>query len=376
MTTRPIYLDWNATAPLRPAAREAMVAALDDTGNASSVHSFGRRAKAWVEQGRGAVAALVGAAAPEVVFTGGGTEANAAAIAAASWARVLVSAIEHDSVLAARSDAERIAVTPAGIVDLEALQRMLSRGGGPTLVSVMLANNETGVVQPLTEVVRIARAAGARVHTDTIQAAGKMPVDAAALGIDYLSLAAHKLGGPQGVGALILRREAPFAAAQRGGGQERGRRAGTENVPGIAGFGAAAEIAAHELGAWERVRLLRDRIESSLRALVPDAIVVGEAAPRLANTTCVVVPGLAAQTHLMALDLAGIAVSSGAACSSGKVRPSHVLAAMGMSGPRLGEAVRISLGWSTGEAEIESLLASWRELFARLSLPAALRAAA
>ena len=350
------YLDHNATSPMRPAALDAVVEALRMGGNPSSVHRPGRAARARLDLARRQVAGLVGALPAEVVFTSGGTEANNMALRGCGRRRVLVSAIEHESVLKAVPDAERIAVDGNGVVDLARLERSLA--GEPALVSVMLANNETGVIQPVAEVVRLARAAGALVHCDAVQAAGKVPVDLHGLGVDYLSLSAHKLGGPAGVGALMGRAGAPFAADRLGGGQESYRRAGTENVAGIAGFGAAAEASRDGLDA-----ALRDRLEASL----PMARVHGAGAARLPNTSCLSMPGVKAETQVMALDLAGIAVSAGSACSSGKVTRSAVLSAMGVE-PALAEAaIRISCGWNTVFGDIERLIAAWQELYIRLT---------
>jgi len=350
------YLDHNATSPLRPAALDAMVEALRAGGNPSSVHRPGRAARARIEIARRQVASLVGALPAEVVFTSGGSEANNMALRGSGRRRVLVSAIEHESVLKAVPDAERIAVDANGVVDLGMVERRLA--GEPAVVSVMLANNETGVIQPVAEVVRVARAAGALVHCDAVQAAGKVAVDLHGLGVDYLSLSAHKLGGPSGVGALIVRAGAPFASDRLGGGQESYRRAGTENVAGIAGFGAAAEASHDGLDA-----ALRDRLEASL----PMAKVHGAAAPRLPNTSCLSMPGVSAETQVMALDLAGIGVSAGSACSSGKVTRSAVLSAMGVE-PALAEAaIRISCGWNTVFEDIERLIAAWQELYIRLT---------
>ncbi|MBV8189228.1 MAG: cysteine desulfurase [Alphaproteobacteria bacterium] len=357
------YLDHNATSPLRPAAFAAMTEALGVIGNPSSVHAGGRKARALVEGARREVAILVGALPAEVVFTSGGTEANCMAITGTGRRRVLVSAIEHDSVSSAAADAERVPVDCEGVIDLAALERLLASGDEPALVSVMLANNETGVVQPVAEVSRLARKAGALVHCDAVQAVGKIAVDVHGLGVDYLTLSAHKLGGPTGVGALVVRDGAPFASDRRGGGQEARRRAGTENVSGIAGFGAAAGEAVNGLAVGD----LRDRLEAALLATAVDARIFGAGATRLCNTTCISMPGVRAETQVMALDLAGVCVSAGAACSSGKVQRSAVLAAMDVQDAVAGTAIRISLGWNSRTEEIERLIAVWRDLYVRVS---------
>jgi len=363
------YLDHNATSPIRPAALDAVVEALQTGGNPSSVHKSGRAARSRIDRARRQVAALVGALPAEIVFTSGGTEANNMALRGTDRKRVLVSAIEHESVLKAVPDAERIPVDGNGVVDLASLDRMLA--GEPALVSVMAANNETGVIQPIAEVVQLARAAGALVHCDAVQAAGKVPVDLHGLGVDYLSLSAHKLGGPTGVGALVVRSGAPFATNRVGGGQESWRRAGTENVAGIAGFGAAAEAS---LGGLDTAAL-RDRLEASLPGKV-----YGAGAPRLPNTTCISMPGVKAETQVMALDLAGVAVSAGSACSSGKVTRSAVLTAMGVGPADAETAIRISCGWNTVLEDIDRLIAAWQRLYIRvtqsdISQPNARRAA-
>jgi cysteine desulfurase len=364
-----VYLDYNATAPVRPEAAAAVAGALAMVGNPSSVHRFGRLARKCVEDAREQVAALIGAAPGEVVFTSGGTEANALALSGAGKKRVLVSAIEHDSVLAAAAaidpDAPRIPATADGVVDLDALDGLLATRGGETLISVMLANNETGVIQPVSEIARRAQAAGALVHCDAVQAAGKIAVDVRALGADLLSISAHKLGGPQGVGALYVSERVALAPSLRGGGQERGRRAGTENVPGIAGFGAAAAAARRDLAAFARIAELRDKLEAAVLARSNRARIAGAKAPRLPNTSCIVLPGIASETQVMALDLAGVAVSAGSACSSGKVRPSHVLAAMGLPAEEASAAIRVSLGWASVEADVERFVEAWSAMAAR-----------
>ena len=368
-----VYLDWNATTPLRREAREAMAAAWDLAGNPSSVHAEGRQARKLVEEARASVASAVGASPRSVIFTSGGTEANALALTpglrraeGVPVVRLLVSAIEHASVLAGgRFAADAIGtidVTRSGLLDLDHLRTML--GNGPVaLVSVMLANNETGALQPVREAAEIVHAAGGLLHVDAIQALGKIPIDINAMNADLMTLSAHKIGGPKGIGALVLAEGVlGFEPLLRGGGQELGRRAGTENVAGIAGFGAAAKAAR---GALEqdavRLETLRSRLEGGLRETA-GAIVFSDGVPRLPNTTLFTIPGLRAETAVIGFDLAGIAVSSGSACSSGKVQPSHVLKAMGF-GPQLAQgALRLSLGWSTTAAEIDRCLEAWRKL--------------
>jgi cysteine desulfurase len=362
MSVASVYLDHNATSPLRPGAFDAMVEALKLGGNPSSVHNTGRAARALIEKARRQVAALVGALPAEIVFTSGGTEANNLVLKGAGRRRVLVSAVEHDSVLKARA-CEVVPVDGDGVVDLAALERLLAGAPEPALVSVMFANNETGVLQPVAEVVRLARRAGALVHCDAVQGVGKQPVDLHGLGVDYLSLSAHKFGGPTGVGALAVRAGAPFETDRKGGGQESNRRAGTENVSGIAGFGAAAEAATDGLD----VAKLRDRLEAELGKIAPQAVVYGASVPRLANTTCISMPGVRAETQVMALDLAGVCVSAGAACSSGKVNRSAVLTAMGIEPSDAETALRISSGWSTVPEDIDRLIAAWRDLYIRVS---------
>ena len=367
------YLDWNATTPLRREAREAMAAAWELGGNPSSVHAEGRQARKLVEDARAAIAGAVGAPARNVVFTSGGTEANAMALtpglrraSGAPANRLLLSAIEHASVLAggrfAADAIGTIGVTRAGVLDLARLRAMLA-SGPPALVSVMLANNETGALQPVAEAAALVHAAGGLLHVDAIQAFGKWPFGIDSLKADLLTLSAHKIGGPKGVGALIVAEGTlGLEPLLRGGGQELGRRAGTENVAGIAGFGAAARAASAALAA-DAVRLegQRRRLENGLRE-TPGLIVFSDEVPRLPNTTLFTVPGLAAETAVIGFDLEGIAVSSGSACSSGKVQPSHVLAAMG-TGPEIAKgAVRLSLGWSTSDADIDRCLEAWRKL--------------
>lgn len=366
-----VYLDYNASAPMPECVARAVTAAMQLFGNPSSVHGYGRAARAVIEAARRDVAALVGARPQDVVFTSGATEANLLALTGSGRRRVLVSAIEHVSVLDAAPDAERIPVRPDGIVDLDALSRMLAADDTPALVSVMLANNETGVIQPIAAVAALAAAAGALLHCDAVQGPGRIPVDIAALGADFLTLSAHKFGGPKGVGALVLRDGVRLSALIRGGGQERGLRGGTENVPGIAGFGAAARHAAALLARAGAIARLRDRLEAKVRALAPEVVIFGADAPRLPNTSCIALPGVRAETQVMALDLAGFAVSAGAACSSGKVQPSHVLRAMGADAMLAACAIRVSLGPDTTAAEVDAFVEAWAAFVAKAGRSAA-----
>ena len=368
-----VYLDWNATTPLRPEARQAMAIAWDMSGNPSSVHTEGRQARRLVEDARAAVAAAIAARPQDVVFSSSGTEANALALTSGlrrgggqPVQRLLVSAIEHASVLSGgRFPAETIGaikVGGAGLVDLDHLRERLADGPA-ALVSVMLANNETGALQPIGEVADIVHEAGGLLHVDAIQAFGKISFDIKSMQADLVTLSAHKIGGPKGVGALVLAEDVQgLEPLLRGGGQELGRRAGTENVAGIAAFGAAvgAAMAALQDDA-HRLFGLRNRLEKGL-GQTPGMIVFSAEAPRLPNTTLFTVPGLKAETAVIGFDLAGIAVSSGSACSSGKVQPSHVLAAMGFGKELAQGAVRLSMGWSTSEADIDFALEAWRKL--------------
>jgi cysteine desulfurase len=368
-----VYLDWNATTPLRPEARQAMAAAWDMAGNPSSVHAEGRQARRLVEDARAAVGAAISARRQDVVFASGGTEANTMALTpglrrGTGWPvqRLLVSAIEHTSVLSGgRFPADAIGtiqVSSAGLVNLDHLRTLLA-DGPPALVSVMLANNETGAIQPVADVADLVHEAGGLLHVDAIQALGKIPFDIKSMKADLVTLSAHKIGGPKGVGALVLAEDVQgLAPLLRGGGQELGRRAGTENVAGIAAFGAAVRAAMAALeGDAARLRGLRNRLEKGLRQ-TSGMIVFSDDAPRLPNTTLFTVGGLKAETAVIGFDLGGIAVSSGSACSSGKVQPSHVLAAMGVGRELAQGAVRLSLGWSTTEADIDLALQAWRKL--------------
>jgi cysteine desulfurase len=363
-----VYLDDNAASPLRPAAHEAMLSALGLTGNPSSVHRFGRLARRAIEDARAQIAVSTGGATAGVVFTSSGTEANALALHGAHRRRILVSAVEHDSVLA---PAQRAAVCTAipvdgnGVIDVVGLDKALGADGSDVLVSVMLANNETGAIQPVAEIAKLAHARGALVHCDAIAAAGRVPCDMAALGVDMMSIASAKLGGPLGVGALILRSGVDVAPLIAGGGQERRRRGGTENLAGIAGFGAATAEAMARMSEQARLAALRDKLEAGVLALAPNARIFSIETMRLANTSCLTMPSVSNETQVMALDLAGIAVSAGAACSSGKIAASHVLQAMGVPDDEAKTAIRVSLGWRSVESDVDAFLAAWGGVYAR-----------
>jgi cysteine desulfurase len=369
------YLDYNATAPLRPEVRAAMVEALGLDGNPSSVHAEGRAARSAIETARAQVAGLVGAKPENVIFTSGGTEANALALAARTgeaW-HCYVSAAEHPSVLGGgrfyRETTTEFPIDSDGIARLAVLADELAKhhlGGWRPFVSLMAANNETGAIQPVAEAAEIVHSAGGVLHSDAVQAPGRIAVDIASMGADMLSLSAHKLGGPKGVGALVLADGASVEPLIKGGGQERRRRAGTENVAGIVGFGVAAELACSDLAQAGEIAALRDALEAGVRAVAPGAVVVSASVPRLPNTTCLAVPGAKAETLVIGLDLEGVAVSSGSACSSGKVEASHVLRAMGVA-PELAQgAIRVSLGFASDSSDIERFLRAFEGLIKRL----------
>lgn len=369
--TTPIYMDYNATAPIRNSVIEAVTSAMQLVGNPSSVHTAGRGARKLVEEARTKVAALVGSRARDVTFCSGGTEANNTAIRGAGAASVIVSATEHDSGLAAA----KLAGVPAfvcsvgsdGLVNQNELRSLLAEAPAPALVSVMLANNETGVIQPMQEIARIVHEYGARLHTDAVQAAGKISIDFSALGADYLTLSSHKIGGPQGVGAIVTAPGSPLAPLIAGGGQELGRRSGTENVASIAGFGVAALEAMDELGDAPRIEAMRDRFETAVSDHSNTACIIGQAAPRTPNTSCIVMPSVKGETQVMHFDLNGICLSSGSACSSGKVKVSHVLSAMSYDDETANASLRVSLGRMTQESDIDALIKAWRSLYDRTS---------
>ena len=370
-----IYADYNATAPLRPEAREAVIIALEHVGNASSVHGEGRRARGLVEAARDQVASAIGACRDDLIFVSGGTEAVAAPIlGAANYAPVglITSDIEHDAVasLPGRNQLKhgRLLAVPDGQIDLSSLRvitRSMALAGIRPLISLMLVNNETGVIQPVAEAAEIVHAAGGLIHCDAIQGVGKIPVSVVELDVDYLSLSAHKIGGPQGVGAFYVKPGAPFVAIQSGGGQESGRRAGTENVAGVAAFGAAADAAVRDLASYQALARSRDAMEARLKLAAPGLVVHGGCAPRVAGVSCFGVEGLPSETQIMALDLAGIAVSAGSACSSGTVKPSRVLTAMGLGDTAARSAIRASFGWASQVSDFEALADAWLKMAVR-----------
>tara|TARA_R110002124_G_scaffold18803_4_gene76128 strand:+ start:710 stop:1921 length:1212 start_codon:yes stop_codon:yes gene_type:complete len=376
-----IYADHNATAPLRPEAREAMLAAFDmGATNPSSVHSKGRAARAVVESARVQVGGAIGSRAADVIFTGGGTEADALAVqgvvdALGGRCTLIVSAIEHEAIAksAGHSGAliQAAYVTEAGTLDLDDLRTRMdnwdSEALGTPVLCVMLANNETGIIQPVAEAAAILREAGGLTICDAVQALGKIPVNVAMLGVDYLTVSAHKVGGPQGVGALWHRAGAPLKAILYGGGQERSLRSGTENVAGIAGFGAAVDAAVRDLPKYAALAAHRDDMEARLKA-EGGVVVIGEGSERLAGTSNFARPGFRAETQVMALDLAGVCVSAGSACSSGKVKRSVVLMAMGASDALAESAIRTSFGWNSLPADFDGVADAWLEAARRTVL--------
>jgi len=366
-----IYMDHNATTPPLPEVITAVGEAMSLTGaNPSSIHANGRAARKLIEDAREAVAALVGAGPDDVIFTSGGSESNNTVILGAGRRRILVSPTEHaavlKTVLTRSSDTGLLTVDTNGLVDMNVLERVLAECDEPALVCIMAANNETGVLQPMAEIAELAHRYGALVHCDAVQAVGKIPVDIKAWGVDYLALSGHKFGGPQGIGALVRNGKLPLRSFITGGGQERGVRAGTENVAAIAGLGAAAKIAAATLDEKIiRISGFRDALESGIKALSPATRIFSEDTPRLPNTSNFTLPGVRSDTQLMALDLAGISVSAGSACSAGKVEPSHVLDAMAVDSGESTTALRVSFGWSSEETDVDRFLDAWGELVRR-----------
>ena len=353
-----IYADYNATAPLRPAAREALVAALDAYGNPSSIHAAGRAARLQVEEARMHIATAAQCDSSEVIFTSGGTEANALALGCVDAPKMFISAGEHDSIRQNAAEAQISPLTADGVIDLDAAEEALKHAPPRSLVSVHWVNNETGVIQPIPALFDLTQRYGALLHVDAVQAFGRIPLD---VPVDLLSLSAHKIGGAMGAGALIVRRGLKIAPLIKGGGQERGRRSGTENVPALAAFGAAAIAAAKDLPAFQKLAIYRDAFEAIIQT-IPQVRIMGAAAPRVANTSCFICPPMKANLTLMQLDLADICASSGSACASGKVTASHVLKAMGVDDAGLQSALRFSFGWQSDEKGIKKAAETWTSL--------------
>lgn len=361
------YLDHNATTPLKTEARDAMFDAVSFPGNASSVHKMGREARRRIEEARQKIAAFLNAGPKAVViFTSGATEANNLVLKGCGAERILVSAIEHPSVLNAVPHREIIPVLKSGVVDVDALDKMLEGNGRQTLISVMAVNNETGIIQPVDKVVEIAKRRGALVHTDAVQAAGKIPLDLQKLGVDYLSLSAHKIGGPQGTGCLVLSNCVSVKPEILGGGQEKNMRAGTENLAGIAGFGVAAEMATRDLEKFHKLSVFRDRIETELKRISPESNFFGQGVSRIPNTTMFSLSGFSSETLMIAFDLEGICVSGGSACSSGTVKTSPVLKAMGVDDAEASSALRVSLGWNSTEKDADDFIRVWTKIYGRM----------
>lgn len=360
----PIYLDYNATCPLRETARNMMMDVLQDVGNPSSIHAHGRRARARVDAARQGFSDLLSVLPSQIVFTSGGSESNALALtglATRYTPRVL--ATEHACVLDAAPSAPRLPVLPSGLIDMEALEAALATPQDlPPLVSVAWVNNETGVIQPIKDIAARVHAKGGVLHVDAVQALGKVDVSGAGQFVDLLTLSAHKCGGPQGVGALVVKEGLELTPLIRGGGQERGRRAGTHNVAGIAAFAVAARESQAELEAFLAKAAWRDALEAACLAAEPALIIAGQGAPRVATVSCLVHPRLKAEVQVMSLDLKGVSVSAGAACSSGKVQKSHVLEAMGFDDAAAARAIRLSFGWKTDKNELDIFLKNWTQM--------------
>ena len=361
-----VYLDYNATAPLKPAVIACMTAALNVVGNASSVHVYGRDARKRVEDAREQVAAMVNARPNQVIFNSCATEGNNTVLSMYAGKDIWISEIEHSSVIASLPDARRIPVTRNGIIDLDALAAMFKAHTAPALISVMYVNNELGTIQPVKEIAALARAHGTLVLCDAVQAAGRLPIDMKDMDVDFITLSAHKLGGPQGVGAMIFRSGIVTRPLIKGGGQERRQRSGTENVAGIAAFGLACDLAVNDMDTYQRITPWRDAMEKRIAAEAPKARIFCTDAPRVGNTSVISLPGISSDTLLMNLDMAGYAVSSGSACSSGVVQPSRVLKAMGATDAEAIGALRISGGWASTEDDFKGFTDAFIALYKRL----------
>ncbi|MCF6214738.1 MAG: cysteine desulfurase [Emcibacter sp.] len=364
-----IYLDHNATAPIRPQVIDEMTRVMKRGGNPSSVHSVGRHAKSVLENSRQTIAQMINCRPQKIIFTGGGTEANNLALNVKDLDHMIISAPEHDSVRQIQQNFKgRVDILPVnehGLVMAEDLQKALVVPSQNALVSIMLANNETGVIQDIRSLARISHEAGALFHTDAIQALGKIPIDFRALEVDLMSLSAHKLGGPQGIGALIALEKITLKPLIYGGGQEIGRRAGTENLAGIAGFAKAVSFVPQNIQAMKTCEKIRNHIEQEIAEYAPEAYFYGEEVRRLPNTSTILMPGVSSETQVMAFDLDGLCISSGAACSSGKVKPSHVVTAMGGGQDQALSTIRVSLGPDTTQQDADAFISAWKKLYDR-----------
>ena len=363
---RPVYLDYNATTPIRPEVIRLMSEVMAAPGNASSIHSYGRLARKTIEDARSQIATAFDVGPQQIIFNSGATEGNNTILKGFSGQRVLISAIEHSSIIESGVKAELIPVTKTGVVDLLAYKKLLAEDPKPALVSVMYVNNETGVIQPIAEIARLAKEAGAVFHTDVSQAVGRIAFTREQLGADFMTFCAHKFGGPQGAGAIIMAPKAPLPKLMHGGGQERRQRAGTENVAAIAGFGLALDMAMKELLQYQELASKRDALEEMLLASTTAIQIHGRSEERVANTISLSLSGTTSETLLLALDLEGMALSSGSACSSGTVKPSHVLMAMGVPEDEAKCSLRISLGWNTSDQDIEDFTKAWNNVRQRV----------
>lgn len=363
---RAVYLDYNATTPIRPEVISLMGRIMAEPGNASSIHSFGRQARKHIEDARGKIAKAFNVGPQQVIFNSGATEGNNTVLKGFSGQRILISAIEHSSIIESGVRAETIPVTRDGVVDLDAFKKLLAQEPKPALVSVMYVNNETGVIQPIADIARLAKEAGAVMHSDVSQAVGRIAFTREDLGVDLMTFCAHKFGGPQGIGAIIMAPKAPLPKLLHGGGQERRQRAGTENVAAIAGFGVALDMAMDELPSYQKLAQKRDALETMLLDSTNALRIHGRQSARVANTISLSMTGTTSETLLLALDLEGIALSSGSACSSGTVKPSHVLLAMGVEEEEAKCSLRLSLGWNTTEQDIEDFTKAWNNIRQRV----------
>lgn len=358
-----IYMDYNASAPLLPVVKDAMIEVLEKSGNSSSIHSHGRSMRSYVDTARREILKNVGAHGAKLIFTGSATESNNTVLRGVKAKSHIISSIEHPSVFQVRDDLHHIPVNEGGVINLKALEGLLKELPAPALVSVMLANNETGVIQPVREVASIAHSYGAIVHTDAVQAVGRIPLSFHDLDVDIMTIAAHKFGGPSGIAAVVYRDPIELSPLVLGGGHEQGLRAGTQNVALIEGMRVAIEEACTASENPQSLKELRDQMEGEILDLSSEARVMGKDAERIPNTSCLSMPGVSAEVQLMAFDLAGISVSSGSACSSGKVRPSHVMEAMGVDVTQSGGVLRISLGWNTKKQDVDAFVQTWKQIY-------------